>query len=383
MFRVLFFAELNPNKFGSLEEMVLFLGRELSIRGNELILAVTAIPVPEVAELFSNAGIKVVSINSSSKLQKESTVFQRICFIRKLVIEQNVDLIHINFFRLTNQVVLGAYLSNATILFTEHTSGVAPVRGLIKGWLSKCLHFFIALRVKKYIAVSKFVGNRLRTSHHIGPEKSVTIYNGVNIQRFAPLDKINARHMTGLPRDRKIILSVAMLIPEKGIQYLIHAAYLLVTKFKVSDIYIVIAGEGHFQEDLEKQVKSLLLTEQVIFLGQRSDVNLLVAAADVVAVPAVWAESFGLIIAEAMASGRPVVASRIGGIPELIENDITGTLVVPGDSAGLASAIYNLLDNPTQRELIAAAALHKARQQFDLSHQVAKLVNLYEQVGSG
>lgn len=376
MHRILFVADLNPNKFGSLEEMILFLGRELSRRGHKLILGVVASPIPEVAELFANAGIEVVP----REVKGKPSVFEHIRFMRQLICERDVDLVHINFYGLADAVALGAYLTNARVVYTEHASGAPPIRRVVKNWMSKCLHFFIAHRVKKYIAVSDFVRGRLETSHHVGPDKSVTIYNGVNVERFTPRDRNRARITTGLPLDRKIILCVAMLIPEKGLGYLIDAASILVTENKVTDLCIAIAGEGQCREELERRVRDLQLLEHVIFLGRRSDVELLVAAANAVAVPAIWAESFGLIIAEAMAGGRPVVASRVGGIPELIVDGETGLLVEPGDCRGLAGSLLKLLTDETLSQRLTKAARAKTREQFNLSRQVDKLADLYDEL---
>lgn len=380
MYRVLFFAELNPNKYGSIEEMILFLGRELTSRGDELFLGVIAYPIPEVAELFIAAGIKIIDLYSRKDMDDNPSIFLKIKSIRQLVRTYKIDLVHINFFALTNPLLLGVYLSPAKIVFTEHTSGRTPSRGVVKQILSRSLHFLITSRVARYIAVSDFVRERLQLSCHVDPEQTITIYNGVNMERFIPLERDKARKMAGLPLQRQIVLAVAMLIPEKGLQHLLHAASILQSDDERGDIYIVIVGEGSFRNELEKQVKHLRLEDHVIFLGRRSDVHLLVAAADVVVVPAVWAEAFGLIIAEAMAGARVVVASRIGGITELIEDQKTGLLVDPGDVAGLAMAIQSLLPNSFYRETLIKNALTKVNEKFNLSQQVVKVADLYRQV---
>ena len=376
MRKVLFLTDLNPNKFGSLEEMILLLGRELSRRGNTLVLGTIAYPIPPVAELFLDAGIQLVNLNRHG----EMNAARRLRSVRALIREQRIDLVHINFYGLTDPVALGAYLTPASIVYTEHASGAAPRRGALKNALSRLLHFFIGLRVEKYIAVSNFVRERLRITHHVGPGRIVTIYNGVNVARFAPQDRATARRRTGLPLGGKIVLSVAMLIPEKGISTLLQAASILVTEFKTADLSIVIVGEGSCREALEREVTALQLSAQVTFLGRRSDVDLLVAAADLVAVPALWAESFGLIIAEAMAGGRPVVASRVGGIPELVEAGKTGLLVEPGDGPGLAQAINRLLTDDPFREQLVQNALCRVQERFNLARQTAELADLYDQI---
>ena len=376
MRKVLFLADLNPNKFGSLEEMVLLLGRELSRRGNTLVLGAIAYPIPSVAELFLDAGIELVNLNEHG----EMNAARRMRSMRALIRELRIDLVHINFYGLTDPVVLGAYLAPAQIVYTEHTSGAAPRRGGLKSVLSRLLHFFIVRRVERYIAVSDFVRERLRSTHHAGPGQTVTIYNGVNTARFLPHDRMTARDRTGLPRGGKIVLSVAMLIPEKGVHHLVQAVSILVAEYRVTDLCVAIVGEGECREELEQLAWKLGVGGQVRFLGRRSDVADLVAAADLVAVPSVWHEAFGYIVAEAMAGGRPVVASRVGGIPELIDDGETGLLVPPGDSRALAAALGAVLTDADLARRLSENGLRKCRSQFSLADKVVEFADLYESV---
>jgi len=376
MRKILFLTDLNPNKFGSLEEMILLLGRELSHRGHKLILGAIAYPIPAVAELFLAAGIQIVDLNR----QGGTSAARRLRGTRALIQEQQIDLVHINFYGLTDPVALGAYLTPAQIVYTEHASGVAPRRGALKNVLSHLLHFFIARRVARYVAVSDFVRERLRITHHVGPGQTVTIHNGVNTARFLPQDRMTARDRTGLPRGGKIVLSVAMLIPEKGVHHLVQAVSILVAEYRVTDLCVAIVGEGECREELEQLAWELGVGGQVRFLGRRSDVADLVAAADLVAVPSVWHEAFGYIVAEAMAGGRPVVASRIGGIPELIDDGETGLLFPPGDSRALAAALGAVLTDAGLARRLSENGLRKCRSQFSLADKVVEFADLYDSV---
>jgi glycosyltransferase involved in cell wall biosynthesis len=141
----------------------------------------------------------------------------------------------------------------------------------------------------------------------------------------------------------------------------------------------VIVGEGHYLADLEQLVQELNIIGNIRFLGRRSDVQTIIAASDVVVIPSVWEEAFGLIAAESMASARPVIASKIGGIPELIENGVNGFLVEPDNYYGLADALQRQLTNQNIKILFGNSGLKKSAQ-FDLSLAVAKLVDLYEEV---
>ena len=171
-----------------------------------------------------------------------------------------------------------------------------------------------------------------------------------------------------------------MLIPEKGIQYLIDAAALIVGEQGRTDFRLLVVGEGAFREELELRASAAGVASRVGFLGRRSDVHDIVAASDIIAVPCVWEESFGLIIAEAMATGRPVVASRCGGIPELVEHGVTGLLVTPGNSRELADSLLQLMASPDSCQRLGSAGRDKARRMFDLEQQVVKLAEIYDDI---
>lgn len=383
MKRILYLANLNPNKFGSMEEHALFLSRELQRRGHECYLGFVSEPEPDIRRQFEDAGARILTVYCGNTPLVGSSASLRITemlALRKMVIRNRIDLVHINFMGLTNPALIGVYLTRAKIIFTEHASGLPLQRGPLKQILSRGIHAVISRRVAKYIGVSDYVRQRFRLVHHVSDDKTVTIYNGINLERFSPRDQSDARKELGLPLNRSIICSVAMLIPEKGIQHFVKAVELLVHKYDIKDLLVVLVGEGYYRDELEKLVNDLQLSDYVLFLGRRSDVQVVVAAADVVVVPSVWEEAFGLIIAEAMASARPVVASNIGGIPELIDDGITGKMVKPGDSYELARTVYNLLIDITDREQMGNAGLGKARRKFDLSRQVEKLAGIYEAV---
>jgi len=383
MNKILFLANLNPNKFGSIEEHALFLCGELKRRGHVCYLGFIAEPIPSIRQKFEDAGARVVNVFFGAPPLSGSNLMDKVremTSLYRIINKYSIDLVHINFVGLTNPSLWGVYLAGVKIVFTEHASGSALVRSPFKQALSKMLHFVLSCRVAKYIAVSDFVRHRLLQTHHVSGNKSVTIYNGVNLQRFKPQESLAARRELGFPLDKKIVCSVAMLIPEKGIKNLIQAAALLVHKLNIDNLMVVLVGEGYLRNELEQQVDDLKLSNHVFFIGRRSDVQTIIAAADIVVVPSLWEEAFGLIIAEAMACARPVVASNIGGIPELVDDGITGKLVKPGDSSELAQAICSLFIDLAGRECMGRAGLSKATEMFNLTRQVEELVDIYSMV---
>lgn len=382
MKRILFLANLNPNKFGSLEEYAVFLCGEATRRGHQFCIGFISEPEPEIRRQLEEAGARIIKVNyddDAALLGEKTWLNISATFALFRTIRENaIDLVHVSFFGLTCPLLVGIYLTGAKIVFTEQSSGAPFRRNLLKRLVLRLAHFFIARRVSTYIGISGYVSKRFFSTHHVAGDKVVTIFNSVNIERFRPRNALEARAELGLPIDRKILCSVAMLIPEKGIHFLLQALARLVDKNGMKDLLLVLVGEGYYRQELERLTGELGIRDHILFLGRRSDVHLLVAAADVVVVPSVWEEAFGIIIAEAMASERPVVASRIGGIPELVEHGKTGFLVTAGDSINLADTLHHVLLNAAELQGVCEAARNKARAEFNHVIQVRKQVDIYE-----
>jgi glycosyltransferase involved in cell wall biosynthesis len=382
---ILVLAELHPNKLGSMEEFDIYLAKELTRRGHRCYFAFTGEPDAAVRILLEEAGGMVADELSSSCSNYNNRIIalcKRILRLRRFVVNNRIELVHIIFYCLTNPYLLGAYCSSAKIVFTEQTSGGVPLRNPIKQRISALVHRYLTGRISNYVAITDFVRNRMEITHHVFPPQSSTIYNAINFDRFVPGDQLEARVRLGFSIDtkRKLVLTVANLIPEKGIQFLIESLAILIREYKMADLCLVLVGEGYYRNDLEQLIAQLQLGEHVHFLGLRSDVADIISAVDVVSVPSVWHEAFGFIVAEAMAGGRPVIASRIGGIPELIDDSKTGLLVEPADSRKLAEGIASILSDSEYARRLAENARLKCCRQFNLAEKVIEYADLYERV---
>lgn len=381
MKRILYLANLNPNKFGSIEEYALFLSMELRRRGHQCYLGFICEPLPDIRRRFEEAGATVLTVYCGDTPlvgNKASINLREMLALRRMVVENGIDLVHINFMAVTNPSLLGVYFTKAKIVFTEHASGAAPRRSFVKNAISRCIHGLLSRRIARYIGVSEFVSRRLKVTHHAPDEKIVTIYNGVNTERFFPQDQNQARKQLNLPLNIPILCSVAMLIPEKGIQHLIEAVSILVKEMVIPEILTLVAGEGYYYQELIKLTKELGVNEQIQFLGRRSDIPTIIAASDIVVVPSIWDEAFGLIVIEAMASGRPVIASKVGGIPDIIDNEMDGFLSDYNDVGSLVSCIDNLFSNKLLYEKFIKTGRIKVEKRFNLFESVVNAVNVYD-----
>jgi glycosyltransferase involved in cell wall biosynthesis len=164
---------------------------------------------------------------------------------------------------------------------------------------------------------------------------------------------------------------VSRLAPEKGLDYLIRAMALV-----GRDALLVLAGDGPDLEACKKLAASLGLADHVRFLGLRNDVENIFAAADVVVMPSLWDEAFGLVVVEAMAAGRAVVVTASGAMPELVAGG--GGIVVPKrDEVAMAGAIGRLLDDDAARTRLGQAARARAITRFGLSTWVERIMEEY------
>jgi glycosyltransferase involved in cell wall biosynthesis len=201
------------------------------------------------------------------------------------------------------------------------------------------------------------------------------IYNGVDLERYDHQEPCcTLRDEYGMERWSQIVGVVARLEPEKGHPTLLEAWPLVLRA--VPDAYLMVIGEGSRRDALQRQAADLRIAHRVVFTGLRDDVPAVTAALDVAVLPS-YREAQGLSILEAMALSRPVVATNVGGIPEVIQDGVSGLLVQPHDAPALAAAISRLLTDHPFADMIGRAGHEVVRSRFCLEHMVAEVAGIY------
>ena len=205
-------------------------------------------------------------------------------------------------------------------------------------------------------------------------EQWTAIFSGIDLAPYerAIADRMDTRAKLGIAQDDFLIGGVGRLEPVKGFSYFVRAARIIAESLPTARF--VVAGDGAERRALEAEAGALGSRSQ--FLGMRGDVPALMAAMDVCVVPSIN-EGMGRVILEAGAAGTPVVATNVGGIPEVVIETKTGLLVRPRDETGIASAVLSLAADPAQRRRLGVAARGHA-QQFGLSRMVEQIESLYE-----
>ena len=209
------------------------------------------------------------------------------------------------------------------------------------------------------------------------PDKRVeVIHHGTDVEVFQNISvsRESVRAELGLADSETAIGIIGRIAPEKGHKYLIDA---LNSQIGNDSLKIVVVGNGPDEEKIRGQVAGLGLNDRVRFLGFRDDINNVINALDIVAVPSTWDEPCSAVIQQAMALRKPVIGTTTGGSPEMIFNDVTGFLVPPADSKALANAIIRLAENPALRQELGEAGAARVENLFSLRVMVDKIEALY------
>jgi glycosyltransferase involved in cell wall biosynthesis len=180
----------------------------------------------------------------------------------------------------------------------------------------------------------------------------------------------------GVPPDRPIVLCACRAAEYKGVQYLLEAFDRLVPRLPVRPLLIYF-GDGPYMSELRRLRETLEHRDDVIFAGYRPDVPDLIGGADLCVVPSVWGEAFGLAALEPAANGVAVVASRVGGIPEVVVDGETGRLVPPASPDALCEAMEQLLTDEETRRAMGARGRERAKVAFSRRGQVENLTTFF------
>lgn len=265
------------------------------------------------------------------------------------------------------------------IIVHDRTSGERRVSGRTKRWLKRLINAYPLISADGAVAISEYVRRRLIEVSCFPSSRTFRIWNGVNIQKFNPGRDDFAHRKYGISPDRKIVFAYSRACRYKGIEVFIEAAEILVKKAGRTDLYFLFCGEGPDLEHFRSIVADRHLEDHVGCPGKSEEIHRILKGVHVVVVPSLWQEGFGLSVVEAMASGRVVIASRVGGIPEIVRDGMDGYLFDPGDARALASRILEVLDRPDRRRAVEEAARQRAVECFDIREKEAALCRFFEE----
>jgi glycosyltransferase involved in cell wall biosynthesis len=260
------------------------------------------------------------------------------------------------------------------VVATEHQSAY-PLKGL-----ARRLNALADRLVDRIIVVSRSDWERQMAHSGRTRAKVTTIYHGIEINRYYTYTaaELQARRAAlGFDPNAPLIGSVARLAEQKGLEFLLRAAALL--SARIPNLGILIVGDGPCRQMLEEEAGLLGIADKTCFLGFQPDVRPYLPLLDVFVMPSRF-ESFGLTLVEAMAVSLPVVASRVGAIPEVVADGETGILVPVEDAEALAGAIHTYLTDPELRRQSGTAGRRRAEQLFSVEAMAKHSLSLYQEL---
>ena len=328
---------------------------------------------PWLETLMRERGVKTFSCGAERRLQYPLTSLR----LTRLLRANGCDIFHAPLFDPSVVGLTAARLARVrTRVLTRHYSNYhtrinRPLHVKLDQWCTALSNHVIA--------VSNETAEHLVRIEGAPSTKVTAIHNGIDFERVrisGPDSRARVRAELGLDTTFTFLIA-GRLHPEKGYEHLFEAVRILKDR-SARPFTVLIAGRGPFLEAYQGACASLGIASHVRFLGFRDDLPDLMVASDVFVLPSV-AESFGLVLAEALYLGLPVLATRVGGIPEIVDEGVDGCLVEPAQASDLSAAMMSFLDGKIQLLGLGEAAVKKVRLRFDFE----KMLRAYESIYSG
>lgn len=282
---------------------------------------------------------------------------------------EEIDLLHAHMFRAEVVGTRAAVAAGTPVVAaTVHSSRVRSVNDV------RALAALTA-SMDRLIVPSAAIERKVRAEGRGGARFSI-IPNGVDLSRFATPTRCAFRREFRIPPGAPLVGVVARLEAEKGHRYLVEAWPAVLAA--VPDAWLALVGEGSELEALRRRARALRVSGRVLFTGRRDDVSALTADLTVAVLPSLR-EAQGISILEAMARGVPVVATAVGGIPEVIASGTDGLLVPPADPVALAAGIVRLLQDPGLRQRMGEAGHRTVADRFSIDAMVRRIERVYDE----
>ncbi len=294
-----------------------------------------------------------------------------------LLRERDYDIVHSHLFRADLYAYVASFQLGSRrpkLVATRHNDDrffLHPLVGV--------LHFLVSARLDMIIAISDHIA-RFTIARGVWDSRRVRrVYHGLEVPSDALVERRRSelRLQLGLAADDFLIGNVGRLDPQKGQRHLVRAIPLLLDR--LPNAHLVIVGGGNLERSLRELAEELDISDRVHVLGARRDVPAVMQAIDLFAMPSIW-EGFGIVLLEAMAAAKPIVASRVATIPEVVLDNETGVLVAPGDPVALADAIAALAADPPRAKRFGEAGRQRLEQSFSLEKMVGDTEVLYEEL---
>lgn len=370
---------ISPNKKGSFEDYLWAMGKEARNRGWRYVICVLGPVKPELKTWLLSSGCEMICLDSQQ--------IQDVNYIITLLNKYKADILHTHFIGPTDTALLICKLKwHGKIVFTDHSSNslIPEYEGnFLMKKLRRLKRYMFSQCISIYLPVSNFVAERIARNVPQAKHKIHRLYNAIDLQRFEPITseeqaKIIKKKVLQEVDDRPIISFIGQIIVEKGIDLFLNVVKRIIDEGL--ECRFLIVGDGNYRDQVRDFCQQQDYKESVQYLGLRSDVNEIMRITDVFVMPSQWGEAFGLAAIEAAATGVAIIATNVGGLPEVVLDGHSGLLVELGDEKGLEASIRQMIENPEQRTEYGRNGRRHAESNFLLKDMVNQTFEHYQSI---
>ncbi len=349
------------------------------LSGKKYKIMVACLPTGAFIEKIKGSEVEVKSVDMRNRFNPR-VVLQ----LADLMKRENVDIVHsqgarADFFARMAAKLSGVSIVVSTVPMPVEGFDVNPIRKLIYMVFNRFSERF----VDRFMVVSDALEKIMIEKHGIAPQRVVKIYNGIEKDEYCIENEETVcrrskfRKESGMGEDIPVIGVIGRLVWQKGFEYFIEAIPDVLNK--IPEAMFLIVGEGELKEELKVKSRILKLDDKIIFTGFRNDIKDVLASVDIFVMPSLL-EGLPVVLLEAMAMKKPIVATKIEGIREVLENGLTGLLVSPKDPQLLSEAIVDLLIHKDKARQMGLAARKVVEERFGVDIMVQKVEGVYEEL---
>ena len=353
---------------GGISTYVVSLAKALKDKGEEVFVASSGGVL--VSEL-TQEGISHIKINIRTKSELSPKTFRAIFEISRLVKKLDIDIIHAHT-RVTQ--IVGFFVSRL-----RRIGFVTTCHGFFRRNLGRIL---LPAWGDRVIAISEAVEGYLIKDFGVNRNKIALVYNGIDVKKFlkdfSDKERDELKDSFGLRKDHSIIGTIARFTPDKGHDVLLYALFDILKQ--KPNVQLVFVGDGKERYKIQDIVERLGLSENVIFVKSQINTVSVFAAMDVFMFAPRRKEGLGLVLLEAMASGRPVVATNVGGVGTIVQDGINGFLVGPSKPELLVEPTIRLLKDKELYKKMSQAGRECVVQKFSINGMADKVDRLYKEI---
>lgn len=325
-------------------------------------------PKEEIGKEIEGIGIDCIPLNRSRYNRFSLGI---VLDLHRLMKKKQIHIVRTHRYRSNFYGRLAAFLTGALVIVASvhdnYRTDKRPGRRIINRMLSHI--------TDKIVAVSEEVKKDIIRYDKIEPSKVVVLPNGIDVERFNPKGNFaDIRKEFSIKEGALVVGFVGRIVPAKGLQYLIDSIPYVKGEFK--NIKLLVIGEGSIVARLHEQAKEKKVYDSIIFTGRRRDIPDILSCIDIFVMPSI-AEGLPNALLEAMAMGKPIVATEVGGIPEVMKNGVNGLLVPPRDPIALATAMKGLIGNDRLAAQMGYAARDLVLDKFSMRAITQKWQTLY------